>query len=210
MSTTLTLVRHGETIWNSEGRIQGVKNSPLTESGIRQAEATARALAGRHFDAIYSSPLGRAKKTAEIFSESVGCEIRFDQDLQERNLGVLQGLTIDEIEDQFPDVFAAFRSGDPNYVVPKGESSRQRFERGCRCIQKIADANGGKKVLVVTHGGIIDSVFRRIFDLSLKTPRHHSAFNCAINIISVAGDDWQLFTWGDIHHLEEIGSLDDE
>jgi probable phosphoglycerate mutase len=206
--TEVVLIRHGETVWNREGRMQGFDDSPLTEKGVRQAEATAAALSAQRFDAVYASPQGRAKRTAEIIANPHDLHIEYRLELRERNLGVMQGLTLEEVRHRYPDVYAAF--GDPGYVIPNGESSEQRFSRGNRCLQELAGIHPGERIIVVTHGGIVDGVFRKIFALPLDRPRSYSLFNCAVNRIGVNDREWRLLTWGDVHHLSEIGSLDDK
>jgi 2,3-bisphosphoglycerate-dependent phosphoglycerate mutase len=210
MRSQLTLIRHGETEWNAEGRIQGLMDSPLTPKGIRQAEATAQALVESDFDVTYASPLGRARTTAEMITRDWDDDIRFDDDLKERNLGVMQGLSLPQVEARLPEVFAGFTDGAPDYVIPEGESSRQRYDRGAECLQRIAEKHRGKRILIITHGGIIDGVFRRLFAIPLDAQRHYSLYNCAMSRIEIYLDLWRLLTWGDIHHLKAIGALDDE
>ena len=210
VSTLLTLIRHGETVWNREEKQQGILDSPLTESGIQQADATVPVLKKMTFDVVYSSPLGRALSTAEILNSAIGADIEVEDDLQERNLGILQGLTIGEFKLKFPEEFNRFATWDPDFVLPEGESSRQRYNRGNACIQRIADRQAGDRVLLVTHGGIIDGVFRRLFNIPLSRPRNYSLYNCAINAIEVDGGEWRLHTWGNISHLTSIGVRDDD
>ena len=210
MISELTLVRHGETYWNKVGKQQGLLNSDLTDVGRRQAKATAEALRGYFgFDVMYSSPLGRAAETAAILSETLQLDWSVEGDLQERNLGILQGLTVEEFARIHPAEYEGFKSRDPDYVLPEGESSRQRCERGNACIGSIAERHPGQRVLVVTHGGILDGVIRKIMSIPLEAPRMYSLFNCSINIISIADDDWRILTWGDVHHLQDLGALDD-
>jgi len=206
----VTLIRHGETQWNRLGKQQGIQNSKLTETGINQAKATALALSELGgFDAMFSSPLGRATQTAAILAEALNITFQIEDNLKERNLGIMQGLTINEFKHAHPEAYEGFNSRDPDFVIPEGESSRQRYERGNSCIGTIAARHPGQKILVVTHGGIIDGVIRRIMGMPLQVPRMYSLFNCSINVISIFKDSWRLLSWGDIHHVKQIGSLDD-
>ena len=202
--TELLLIRHGETSWNKEGKFQGIGNSLLSDLGLRQAEATAKALAGEHFSAVYSSPLIRTKKTTEIITAGLNCPIFFDEGLQEWNLGIFEGLTIDDIATRFPEEYSRFRSRDPEYVIPGGESSRQRYDRGIGSLQRIADSHPGARILVITHRGVLDSVIRRILFVPLDCQIAYSQFNCALNTIEINGDTWKLLTWGDAGHLKGI------
>ena len=206
MKTEVVLIRHGETYWNKEGRLQGIGDSHLTDLGIRQAEAAAEALTGEHFDAVFASPLIRAKKTAEIITGALGkpSEIVFDDDLMEWHLGLFEGLSIKDISEKYPDEYVKFRSRDPDYVIPEGESSRQRYERAIGCLQRIADNHPGERVLVITHRGILDSTIRRIMFVSLDQLIAYSQFNCGFNTIEIDGKIWSLLTWGDARHLNGI------
>ena len=210
MKTEIILIRHGETLFNVEGRMQGHSNSPLTDTGIRQAKATSKALAGETFDAAYSSPLGRARETAEIILNGHNCKLFFEEDLQERNLGVFQGLTAEEAAARFPEEYARYKKRDPDHVVPGGESARQFTDRGNGCIRRIAENHHGGRVLVISHGGILDGVFRHVLSIPPGQPRAYTTFNCAVNTIEREGDTWRLLTWGGIGHLKGIRSLDDE
>ena len=210
MKTELLLIRHGETLFNSQRRMQGILDSPLTEAGILQAKAAAKALTGKVFDALYSSPLGRARQTADIISRPLNCPIYFETGLQERNMGIFQGLTPTEVADRYPEDYACFTSHDPDYVIPGGESFRQKDERGIASFRRIAKKHPGGKVVIISHGGILDAVFRHTLLIPRDQPRRYSIFNCAFNTIEIEGDNWRLLTWGDMNHLVDIGSMDEE
>ena len=207
--TELIVVRHGETVWNVAGRQQGQMDSDLSPLGERQAEAIAESLASQSFDALYSSDLGRAYKTAEHIASRTGHKILPDARLRERHLGVFQGLTFAEVKQRYPDEYARYRAGDPEYVIPSGESARQRFERAVQCAQEIAGGHVGLRVVIVTHGGILDAFFRHAIDLSLSAPRRFKLFNASISTFFVEDGEWMLGTWGDIQHLRDIGTIDD-
>jgi len=204
MKTELMLIRHGETYWNRERKFQGIGNSFLTELGIRQAEAAASALAGEHFDAVYASPLERSRKTAEIIAGSPDSRIIFDEQLVEWKLGVFEGLTLEDIEERYPEEYQHFRSREPDYIIPGGESSRQRYDRTVECLERIAGNHPGGRILVITHRGILDSVIRRIMFVPLDKTIAYSQFNCGLNTIEIDGDIWRLLTWGDKRHLGGI------
>lgn len=208
-TTILFVVRHGETEWNLIGKQQGHLNSPLTESGIKQAHALAAGLTDMGIKILYSSDLGRAVQTAEIIGACLGLGVTIDQRLRERHLGSLQGLTMREFHEQFPEEFAAHTSGDPDYILPGGESARQRFERCVACCVELAARHAGQRVLVVTHGGVLMSLFYHALGIPLTDPRRFSLFNAAINRFTICGDSWRLETWGDISHLREMTALDD-
>lgn len=207
MKTELVLIRHGETYWNKDHKFQGIGNSPLTNFGIRQAEAAAEVLAGERFDAVYSSPSMRTRETAEIITRRIDCTIVYDEGLMEWNLGVFEGLTIDEISTRFPEEYLRFTSRDPEYVIPEGESSRQRYERSVNCFQRIAGNHPGERLLVITHRGVLDAVIRRIMFVDLERVISYSQFNCGLNTIEIDGEQWRLQTWGDARHLKDLDGL---
>jgi 2,3-bisphosphoglycerate-dependent phosphoglycerate mutase len=135
--TTLLLVRHGETDWNAEGRLQGHTDRPLNEHGRRQARELAARLAGEQVDAIYASDLVRARETAEILGAQLGLPVAVDPDLREKNWGNWEGLTGDE------------RAG----VVFEGESTELHRDRVMAAVHRIVERHRGERVVVVTHGG---------------------------------------------------------
>lgn len=208
-ATELIVVRHGETIWNAAGRQQGHADSDLTPTGLRQAELLADALSQRPLDALYSSDLGRAMRTAQCIADRTGLAIRPDARLRERNLGVFQGLTPTEVRERFPDEQARLVSGDPDYVIPGGESARQRYDLAVECAEEVAARHPGERVLLVTHGGVLSALFRRAVGLPLTAPRRCSLYNVSINTILVTGDNWMIATWGDVRHLSGLASKDE-
>jgi len=208
-TTHLTVIRHGETLWNTEGRQQGHLNSDLSELGLRQARAVADALAGEHFDALYSSDLGRAVQTAETIAQRSGLDVITDARLRERHLGIMQGLTIAEFQQKHPEEHTRFRAGDPDYALPHGESSRQRHDRNVACLNDVVQRHPGQRLLIVAHGGVLDSLFRHTLGIPIAAPRRFSLFNAAVNTFTVTHAQCRLHTWGNIHHLEGMGTLDD-
>lgn len=209
IETIVYAIRHGETEWNIEGKQQGHLDSPLTEGGIGQAHAIADALAPFGVEHIYSSDLGRAVQTAEIMRSKINIATSFDRRLRERNLGSLQGMTQSEYQNQFSKDFSAFQTEDPDYVLPGGESARQHYRRCTDGCTELAMRHPGGKILIVTHGGVLTSLFYYTFGIPLEKPRCFSLFNAAINCFSVIGHKWYLNTWGDISHLIGMNVLGD-
>lgn len=209
-STKLIIIRHGETVWNVEGKKQGQSDSPLTALGIKQAEALAQRLTRESFTRLYASDLGRARETARLIAAHTMHEVVLESALRERNFGVFQGLTERQIKDWFSAEYDAHRADAVNYVIPEGESLRQFYERGTVCLAELTDRHKGESIAVVTHGGIIDGWFRFIFDLPLGTARRAKLWNASINcIVHEEASGWTLHTWGDVNHINALRHLDD-
>ena len=208
-ATELIVVRHGETAWNAIGKQQGQLDTELSGLGVAQAQAVAEALVGEGIDVLYSSDLGRALQTAEIIARKIGLAIVADVRLRERHLGIIQGMTMAQFQLEHPQEYALFRSDDPDYVIPGGESVRQRHERSVACVNDLAGNHSGRRVLVVTHGGVLNGLFRHTLGLPLAGLRSFSLCNGSINTFAVKNGQWRLNRWGDISHLRQLGTKDD-
>jgi 2,3-bisphosphoglycerate-dependent phosphoglycerate mutase len=208
--TELVVIRHGETVWNQERRHQGHLDSDLSELGVRQAKAVAGRLAKLSFAALYSSDLKRAFHTAQYIAKITGHSILLDKRLRERDYGIFRGMTLEEIQEKFPKPYVRFKSGDPDYVIPEGESGRQKYDRVIECVREIVKAHEGRRVVIVTHGGALDALFRHTVGLELSIPRRYKLFNVSLNTFFVQDGTWSLGTWGDIGHLTEMETIDDE
>lgn len=198
--TRLIVVRHGETTWNAERRWQGHLDSPLTPQGVSQAESLARRLMHQRFSVLYTSDLGRAYQTANIISAATGHEAIPDARLRERNLGIFQGRTGDEIRAAYPEHYQRYRL--PDYVLPGGESPRQQVERNVACLEEIAQKHFGESIVVVTHGGVLSGLFRHVLSIPLDAPRRFEFPNSSINVFTYGDAYWMLQTWADLSHLE--------
>ena len=151
--TTILLARHGETDWNSEHRLQGHTDRPLTDAGWAQAHALAAKLENEPLDAVYTSDLARAHDTAQVVADSKGLAVTVVRDLREKNFGSWEGLTDDEVLRRFPDAQPG-HWGD-------GETRREMSRRVIAALLGIAAAHPGGQVLVVTHGGPLHAVLRQ-------------------------------------------------
>lgn len=209
-TTKIIALRHGETRWNSIGKQQGHLDSELTETGLQQAKAAAEELKNFQFDFFYSSDLGRAVQTAAIISDVIHLKFIIDTRLRERHLGIMQGLTIKEFEDLYPEEATRYHKHDPDYRIPGGESIRDRYTRGIECIESLAQKHPGSTILVVTHGGILTGIFQKVINLPLNQKRTFSVYNMGLNIFTISeSNQWFLETWGDICHLKGITAIDD-
>jgi probable phosphoglycerate mutase len=202
---TLLLIRHGETAWNAEHRIQGSLDIPLSSTGVWQAGRLAERLAAERIDAIYASDLARAWLTAEPIAARLGLELRADIRLRERCFGVFEGHTLDEIAARWPADFAAWRERDPAWAMPEGESGAAFIERVTAALRDIAREWTGATVAVVAHGGVLDVAYRTARALAWNAPREHLMVNAAINRIAAVAPPlrMQIVDWGDVAHLSE-------
>jgi probable phosphoglycerate mutase len=207
IDTHLLAIRHGETEWNSQARFQGHLNSTLNAEGLAQARALGVRLAKERFDLLLSSDLGRALETASAIAMCTGHEIMVEPRLRERNMGIFQGLTPHEVQARYPDEFARFRSQDPDYVIPEGESARQFFERSIAFFTELAERHAGLTLATVTHGGVLAMLYRHARAMPLEAPRNFPLHNTGINRFRHRLGAWTLQSWGDIGHLER--ALDD-
>jgi probable phosphoglycerate mutase len=205
----LIAIRHGETVWNAEGREQGQADSPLTPRGIRQAEAVAQRLQGQRFSRLYSSDLGRALQTAEIVARATGAAIVTDSGLRERHMGIFQGLTREQMATRFPSEYAAYRADPYAYSIPGGESGQQRRERSVRVTTALADRHEDETIVVITHGGFLLGLFEHVLALDPGNAWRFKRHNASYNVFLRAHGYWTLETWNDTGHLEALGSMDD-
>jgi len=205
--TRLCIVRHGETAWNAEHRVQGQLDVPLNEVGLAQALAASRVLAGEKVDVIYSSDLSRARQTAAPTAELFSLDVILDKDLRERHYGIFERLTYAEVKTRYPEDYARFEARDPDYAFRTGESLRDFSARSIAVISKIVKQNEGKHILVFTHGGVLDKLYRHVTGLPLSAERDFGIPNCGINRLDAGAEPWRIECWADIAHLES--ALDD-
>ncbi len=207
--TTFLILRHGETLWNRAGRLQGWQNSALSDAGRAQAAALAARLAGERVDAIVASDLGRTRETAVPIAARLGLPLALDAGLRERCYGELEGLTWPEIERTRPRDYRRLVARDPDYLAPGGESGTQFHDRVVSALVHLARRHEGRSVAVVTHGGVLGIVYRHAKDIALEMPRTFAAPNAAVNRVRISGRRWHIDAWADTGHLPE-GALDDE
>jgi probable phosphoglycerate mutase len=201
--TEILLVRHGETLWNQQGRMQGQRDSPLTPTGLHQARRLARRLAQVEFVALYSSDLGRAHQTARCIADETGHEIIADQGLRERHFGIFEGLTNTEIKTKFPEEYEQFAKRLPHFVMAGGESAAQFMARAVGTLDRIAMRYPGETIVVVSHGLVLDALYRRATDMPVETPRGFPLLNCSVNTFRRTDDAWVVVNICDVGHLSE-------
>lgn len=205
LATRFCLVRHGETDWNAERRLQGQLDIPLNAQGQRQARqlADAVAAAGHRFDALYSSPLRRAFDTAVPLAHAVGLPLATDAALMERHFGAMQGARLDEAAHTHPAAWAAYSARSLQHDLYGGESIQAFADRIHGAVRQLADAHRGQRVLLVAHGGVLDMIYRLASGQPLQGQRMIVVPNASLNWLSFDGERWQVDLWADTRHLGE-------
>lgn len=206
--TTILAIRHGETTWNRENRIQGQLDIPLSALGEAQAERLGRALAGEAIDAIYASDLARAWRTAEALAAGRGLEIRPEVGLRERGFGSFEGQTWTEIETRWPEESLRWRRRDPDFGPVGGERLQDFYRRAVATVERLAQAHPGQTLAIVAHGGVMDCLYRAGRRLELQAPRSWTLGNATINRLIYTPAGFNVVGWNDDLHLEGL-SLDE-
>ena len=194
-------IRHGETAWNVDTRIQGQLDIPLNDTGRWQARRVALALADERIDAIYSSDLLRAHHTAQTVA-SRRCAVTTDRGLRERSFGVFEGLTYREIQQRWPEQGERWRQRDPDFGAEGGETLRDFYVRCMATVTRLAAAHPGQNIAVVAHGGVMDCLYRAASGVALDAPRSWQVGNASINRVLYSPQGFTLVGWSDTHHLE--------
>ena len=200
--TRICFVRHGETDWNIEQRMQGHRDLALNATGQAQAAAAGRYFVGRQADAIYSSDLLRARQTAQPIAQALNLPLALEAALRERHFGRCEGLTLAEVASRYPDDARAIERRDPDYGAPQGgESRRQHAARVLGCVDRLLADHRGQTIVVVTHGGVLDVIYRRAQGLPPDSPRDYAIPNAGINWLAIGGEQWLIERWGETTHL---------
>ena len=208
--TRLLAIRHGETAWNVGGRLQGHLDIALNDTGRLQAERLGQALAGREpIDAIITSDLARARDTAQAVAQATGAPLSVDAGLRERSFGDFQGMTFEQVTQAHPEAAERWRRRDPEWAPPGGESLLLFQERVTQTVQALAAQNIGKNIAIVTHGGVLDVLYRAAARLGLQDARTWQLTNTAVNRLLWSPEGGlSLVGWADVSHLEDA-SLDE-
>lgn len=202
--TRVIFVRHGETLWNTQGRMMGQLNSPLTSKGEQQVLALGARLKAYPISALYSSDLGRAMQTAQAIADASGLEINQDQGLREIHMGNFQGYTYAEIAEKFPAEWQGYQgAGQYTYPIPNGESHAQKSIRSVETLNRLTDQHVGETIVMVSHAGILRAVFEYVLQLPPNNRERFQRNNATFNMFSKIGDHWSLVVWGDQTHLSE-------
>lgn len=209
-NTRICFVRHGETNWNAERRMQGHIDIPLNANGISQAERLANALirVKHSFDVIYSSDLERALHTANAVASALSLDVQITPRLRERNVGKLQGLLLAEAPVLLPEIWQRHIARELDHDLGGGESIRTFHQRMQGILELFLNEHRGQSVLAVSHGGSLDMIYRIVTQQALDAERVAVVPNTSLNWITHDGSTWSVECWADTSHLSE-SALDD-
>lgn len=199
--TELILIRHGETDWNRELRFQGQVDVSLNGIGHEQARRVAQRLAGQPAHRLYASDLLRTQQTAQPIAMQTGLAVASDAGLREQNFGQVDGMRVDDIKAQHPKAWEDWLRFQEDYAMPGGETTRQFHARVMDAVRRIVAAHAGQTLVVVTHGGVLDMVYRTALSLGLNGPRQSEIPNAGLNRVRFRGDAIEILAWADTAHL---------
>ena len=204
--TEFILLRHGETDWNRELRFQGQVDVPLNAVGHTQAQRLAQRLAVEPVHHLVSSDLLRTRQTAQpildLARTAQAPSLVTDAMLREQNFGRIDGMRVEDIKTQHADVWAGWTQFQSDYAVPDGESTRQFHTRVMDAMHRLAAAYAGQTLVVVTHGGVLDMLYRTVHGLGLNGPRQSTIPNAGYNRVRFDGNRFDILHWADTTHLD--------
>lgn len=203
LATRVLLVRHGETDWNTQTRLQGHSDIPLNARGRDQVRRLGQALAGQSLDAVYSSDLQRAFDTARAMAEATGAPLQADPALRERGFGCFEGMTYAEIEARWPEDARRWRTRDPAFGPAGGETLQGFHARCVQAAERLVARHPGGSIALVAHGGVLDSLYRAATRLALDAPRSWRMGNASLNRLLYSGSGFTLVGWDDDAHLRD-------
>ena len=205
--TELLVIRHGETDWNRQHRFQGQIDVPLNAVGLDQAERLGRRLAAEVIDVLVCSDLQRALATAEPLLRCRPLALSETQPLwREQGFGVLEGLDVATIRIRHGALWDRWVRHEADYTLPQGgESNRVFHARVMQALQALLAAHAGKRVAVITHGGVLDMLWRSAHGLPLHGPRECDIPNTGINRLRWGDGRLQIVGWAEAEHLAGLG-----
>ena len=201
--TRIIAIRHGETAWNVNARIQGHLDIPLSAKGRWQAERLADALRDEPITAIYASDLSRAWETAQYVGHTQSLPVIKELALRERNFGDFEGKTFAEIEVLLPEQSLRWRKRDPAFYPAGGESLVALRTRVMEVAERLAALHPGEQIALVGHGGVMDVLYRAATRLDIQAPRTWALGNAAINRLLWTPEGFTLIGWADMQHLND-------
>lgn len=203
--TELLLIRHGETDWNRELRFQGQLDVSLNATGLEQAQRVAQRLAQESLHGLVSSDLQRALQTARAVAAQVTqLDPVLEAALREQHFGVVEGLRVPEIKARYPEAWARWVRFEADYAFDGGESTLAFHGRVLAALRALAQRHPGQRLAVVTHGGVLDMVYRSALGLPLSGPRQCAIPNAGINRVRLSGSAIEILDWADDRHLADL------
>jgi probable phosphoglycerate mutase len=199
--TRIIAIRHGETEWNVDTRIQGHLDIPLSATGRWQAERLSNALSDEPLKAIYTSDLTRAWETAQYVARSHVIKVTPEEGLRERHFGDFEGKTFAEIEATLPEQSLRWRKRDPYFAPAGGETLVALRTRVLEAASRLAARHPGEQIALVGHGGVMDVLYRAATRLDIQAPRTWELGNAAINRLLWTPEGFTLVGWADTQHL---------
>ena len=198
---TLLIVRHGETEWNAEGRIQGHTDIGLSENGAQQARSLGQRLADRQIDVAYSSDLKRTSETARLALGDRNVVLNETPRLREYHKGIFEGMTLTEIQTQFPDEYPKYLEKDLSYAPEGGETTRDVSTRMASIFQEIKAKHLDETVLVVSHGGALRAAMVSLLGMPLEGNWSFVFGNCGLTMVDTFADNAVLRLFNDTSHI---------
>lgn len=202
-ATRVIAIRHGETAWNVDTRIQGQLDVTLNARGRWQAQRVAAAVAHEPIAAVYASDLERAQATAAPLAAAAGVPVQPERGLRERAFGIFEGLTFAEIEARWPDDTRRWRQRDPAFGPEGGETLRDFYGRVVATASALAARHAGQTIVLVAHGGVMDCLYRAGTRVDLAAPRSWLLANAGVNRLLHSAEGFVLLGWGDTRHLDD-------
>lgn len=199
--TRIIAIRHGQTAWNAESRLQGQLDIPLNALGRAQAAQLAEALRDEGISTVISSDLGRAADTARALAQPLGLPLVFEAGLRERGFGAMEGRTFQELDEHEPEMALRWRRRDPDFGPPGGERLSEFYDRSVATADALARAHAGRTIVLVTHGGVLDCLYRAATRIELQATRTWQLGNAAINRLLHTPEGFSLVGWNDHQHL---------
>jgi probable phosphoglycerate mutase len=204
--TEFLLIRHGETYWNRALRFQGHIDVPLNDIGITQADRLSRHLqAGEWADAVHlhSSDLTRAMQTARPLATEVRA-LQPQVSLREQGFGIFEGKSVAELQQDMPELWQQWRRFEADFELPGGESTRRFHARILQALTDLAESHRGERLVIVTHGGVLDMLWRTVQGQSLDGYRQCVIPNAGLNHVAWEDGRWRIIDWARVDHLQGL------